>query len=109
MWSYQMEEQQKSRILIYDAGCPKCRFISKVVKIFDLRQKFAYYSIREKKGVKLLHEFFRVIPYNFHFVVDDKDICYTGLKAIPIILYEIIIGLLWPYGSNGPYWIPHSH
>ena len=62
MWSYQMEEQQKSRILIYDAGCPKCRFISKVVKIFDLRQKFAYYSIREKKGVKLLHEFFRVIP-----------------------------------------------
>ena len=99
---------QKQKILIYDAGCPKCRFISKLVRIFDLRQKFGYYSIRSKEGAKLLHEFFRVIPYNFHFIIDDKDLCYSGLKAIPLILYELIIGLIWPYGSNGPFWIDKS-
>ena len=103
-----MENNRKTRILVYDSGCPKCRFISKVVKIFDLRQKFAYYSLRDKKGVKLLHEFFQIIPYNFHFVIDDKDLCYTGIKAIPIILYEIILGLLWPYGSKGPFWIQRT-
>ena len=96
---------KKTKILVYDPSCPKCRFIGKLVKIFDLRSKFAYYSIRSKESAQLLHEFFRVIPYNFHFIIDDKDLCYSGLKAIPLILYEIMTGLLWPYGSEGPFWI----
>ena len=104
-----MEQKRKTKILVYDNGCPKCRFICAVVKMFDLRQKFDYYGLRENRGKKLLKEFFRIIPYNFHFVVDDKDLCYSGIKAIPIILYELILGLLWPYGSNGPHWIHRTH
>jgi predicted DCC family thiol-disulfide oxidoreductase YuxK len=98
----------QTRILIYDPKCPKCRFIGKIVRIFDISQKFKYYNLRSSSAAKLLHEFFRVIPYNFHFIIDDKDLCYTGIKAIPLILYEIITGLLWPYGSSGPYWIAKS-
>lgn len=102
-----MEQKRKNFVLVYDNGCPKCRFISKVVRMFDLRQKFDYFGLREKRGQRLLLEFFRIIPYNFHFVVDDKDLCYSGIKAIPIILYELILGLLWPYGSH-PDWIHRS-
>ena len=99
---------KKNKILVYDPGCPKCRFIGKLVRIFDLRSKFTYYSIRSKESSLLLHDFFKNFPYNFHFIIDDKDLCYSGLKAIPLIFYEIILGVLWPYGSEGPFWMHHS-
>jgi len=96
---------KSTKILVYDPHCPKCRFLGKIVRLFDIKQKFSYFDIRTKEASKLLHDFFRIIPYNFHFIIDDKDLCYTGIKAIPIVLYELIIGLLWPYGGKGPYWI----
>ena len=93
------------KVLVYDPACPYCRFIGKLVKIFDIKQKLTYYPIRTKQASSLLHDFFEIIPYNFHFVYDNKDLCYTGLKAIPLVLYELIIGLIWPYGGKKPFWM----
>ena len=93
------------KILVYDPSCPYCRFIGKIVKIFDISQKLTYYPIRSRQASSLLHEFFEVIPYNFHFVYDDRDLCYTGLKAIPLLLYELIIGLFWPFGGKETFWM----
>lgn len=95
----------EKKILVYDPACPYCRLIGKIVKIFDIKQKLSYYPIRSKKASSLLHEFFSIIPYNFHFIYDDRDLCYTGLKAIPLVLYELIMGLVWPYGGNKPHWM----
>ena len=88
------------KVLVYDPACPYCRFIGRIVKIFDVKQQLTYYPIRTKRASSLLHEFFEIIPYYFHFIYDDKDLCYTGLKAIPMLLYEIIMGLIWPYGGK---------
>ena len=96
---------RQKMVLVYDPACPYCRFIGKLVKIFDIKQKLTYFPIRSRESSSLLHEFFEIIPYNFHFIYDDKDLCYTGLKAIPMLLYEIIIGLIWPYNSKGPFCI----
>jgi len=93
------------KILIYEGACPKCRLLSNLAKIFDVRGKLTYLPIRTKEATELLHGFYEKIPYNFHFIDDDKDICYTGLKSIPVIFYEIIIGLFWPFGGKGPLWL----
>ena len=92
----------EKKVLIYDPACPYCRIIGKIVKIFDITNKLTYYPIRTKEASSLLHDFFEIIPYNFHFVYDDRDLCYTGLKAIPMLLYEIIKGLIWPYCCKEP-------
>ena len=95
----------EKKILVYDPACPYCRLIGKIVKIFDLKQKLTYYPIRTKEASSLLHDFFAIIPYNIHFIYNDRDLCYTGLKAIPLVLYELIMGLIWPYGGKKPSWL----
>ena len=93
------------KYLIYEGECPKCRFLSNICKIFDVRGKITYVPIRSKEAVRILHDFYAKIPYNFHFINDDKDLCFTGLKSIPAILWEIISGLFWPFGGKGPLWL----
>lgn len=36
---------------------------------------------------------------------DDKDLCYSGIKAIPAIIWYTFLGMLWPFGGAGPSWI----
>ena len=93
------------KILIYEGDCPKCRLLSNLAKIFDVRGKLTYIPIRTKVATQLLHDFYEKIPYNFHFINDDKDLCFTGLKSIPPILWELISGILWPFGGKGPIWL----
>ncbi|MHA2365269.1 MAG: hypothetical protein ACXAC7_15025 [Candidatus Hodarchaeales archaeon] len=93
------------KFLLYESECPKCRILSRLCKLFDIRQKITLIPLRSKEAVDLLHEFYESIPYNFHFIDDEKDLCFTGLKAIPPILADMIFGLLWPYGSKGPIWL----
>ena len=95
----------KRKVLIYDPKCPKCRFIGKVVKFIDFGGKITFFELRSKDAVSLLHEFYQHIPWNFHFIIDHKDLCYTGIKAIPAILYELTAGILWPFGGKGPHWM----
>jgi predicted DCC family thiol-disulfide oxidoreductase YuxK len=95
----------KRKVLIYDPRCPKCKFIGKLVKFFDFGGKFTFFNLTSKEAVDLLHEFYPRIPYNFHFIIDHKDLCYTGIKAIPAILFELISGLFWPFGGKGPHWM----
>lgn len=100
---------EAKKILIYDPRCPKCRFLGKLVRFFDFGGKFTFYPIATREASEILHDFYRNIPYNFHFIIDHKDLCYTGIKAIPAVLYELIAGLFWPFGGNGPHWLRSKH
>ena len=100
-----MKKAMQNRVLIFDSRCPKCRFISKIVKFFDFGGKFSFLALTSKEGNNLLHEFYANIPYNFHFIIDHKDLCYTGIKAIPAIFKELIYGMFWPFGGEGPHWM----
>ena len=95
----------KNLILIYESKCPKCRLLSKLVFLFDIKGQFTFIPIRSKKAVQLLKEFYNNPPYNFHMIDDDKDLCYTGIKAIPAIIRYIFLGILWPFGGNGSGWV----
>lgn len=96
-------------ILVYEAKCPKCRVLKFLAGVFDLRQKITYMAIREKETILLLKEFYEHPPYNFHFIYNDRDLCFTGLKAVPMIMKELLTGFFWPYGGRGPYWLEQRH
>ena len=92
-------------ILIYESKCPKCRFLSKLVYLFDIRGVFSFLPIRSRKAVSLLHEFYDHPSYNFYFIDDDRNLCYSGLKAVPAILLNLMKGIFWPFGGKGPDWL----
>lgn len=95
----------KQIILIYESKCPKCRLLSKLIYLFDVKGQFIFIPIRSKKAVTLLKEFYTNPPYNFHMIDNNKDLCYTGVKAIPAIIWKIFCGIIWPFHGEGSNWV----
>lgn len=88
-------------ILIYEAKCPFCRRVKRLVQMFDIGRRIQYVPIRSKAARDLLYEFYDHPPYDFHFI--DGDFCFTGKKAIPRILQTLFISMIWPYSGIRQY------
>ncbi len=84
-------------ILIYEAKCPFCRRVKRLVQLFDIGKRIEYLPIRSKEARRLLYEFYDRPPYDFHFI--DGDFCFTGKKAISRILQTLFLSVIWPYSG----------
>ncbi len=84
-------------ILIYEAKCPFCRRIKKIIEMFDIGKRIEYLPIRSREARNLLYEFYNKPPYDFHFIEDD--LCFTGKKAISRILQALFVSIIWPYSG----------
>ena len=93
--------KMEKKYLVYEGKCKKCTFIANFFTLFDLNQQFKIVPLRSKEARDLLHDFYEKIPYNFHYIDDQNDLCYTGLKAIPALFSTVIKGVLWPFNWNG--------
>ena len=74
--------------------------MSKLAHIFDIKGQFSFKPIRSLQAVKLLKEFYDHPPYSFFIIDDINDLCFYGLKAVPIIVKNLLFGLLWPFGGR---------
>lgn len=79
-------------ILVYEGECEKCTFFSGLVGIFDFRGRIKRVELRTGEAYNLLSAFYDKIPYAFHFIDDENDICYTGLPVIPNVFRQLWAG-----------------
>ena len=79
-------------VLVYEAECPKCTFFSNLIMIFDFRGRIKKVALRSSEAYDLLSGFYDKIPYNFHFVEDAADLCYTGIPVIPNVFKQLFLG-----------------
>lgn len=100
-----MKVMKSQAILIYENRCPKCRLLSKLIYFFDIKGQFTFVPIRSKAARQLLKEFYENPPYNFHMIDDSKNLCYTGLKAVPAIVWKAFLGIIWPFHGKGSNWV----
>ncbi len=84
-------------ILIYEDKCKKCRFLSNLVALLDIRKRIRRIPIRSKEAAKILSQFYEHPPYNFHFIDATETYCFTGIKAIPMLIKSVLLSLFWPF------------